>query len=430
MPKLTSLSLVAVVLASCIPVTPAQSGRGQEKKPEPVKKSAPAPAEQVTSPSQDKVDPAAIKLEATLITVPTVVGDRGGRYIPDMRKDEFTLLEDGVSQEVVFYAAVKEPFNVILMLDTSGSTREKLAQIQQAAKSFVDQLQPDDKVKVMSFDDEIRGLSDFTSDRAELRRAIDRTRPGQGTRLYDAMYFALGALQAFSGRKSIVLFTDGVDMRSDLHQYDDTMRLAEECGLIIYPIRYDTRHETEALVRGQQSIPDIGVILGGPPIGTTPPTTPGGTPIPTGPPSSSIPPVIINRPRNDPRYPDDRRNDPRFPDPGPRDPTIPDSSRRAPPPGRNDPISVELDQLYATADRYLTDLAGVTGGKLHRADTLGSLPKAFGEIAAELRTQYSLGYYPTNTARDGKYRQIKVQTSRKGAVVRARPGYRAPASTP
>ncbi|HEU4387633.1 MAG TPA: hypothetical protein VFV34_07545, partial [Blastocatellia bacterium] len=205
----------------------------------------------------------------------------------------------------------------------------------------------------------------------------------------------------------------------------------EESGLIIYPIRYDTRRETEALIRKQQGgIPDVGVILGGPPIGTTPPTAPGGAPVPTVPPNSpsSIPPVIITRPRTDPRYPDDRRNDPRFPDPGPRDPA--DSTRRPPDPRTNGPIGVDLDRLYATADAYLNELANVTGGKLRRADTLGSLPQAFGEIAAELRTQYSLGYYPTNTVRDGKYRQIRVQTTRKGAVVRGRPGYRAPGSAP
>jgi Ca-activated chloride channel homolog len=85
-----------------------------------------------------------------------------------------------------------------------------------------------------------------------------------------------------------------------------------------------------------------------------------------------------------------------------------------------------LDSLYRTADQYLQDMATRSGGKLHRADTLGSLPDAFANIAAELRNQYSLGYYPANQARDGKYRKVQVKVSRKGVVVRARPGYRAP----
>ena len=78
------------------------------------------------------------------------------------------------------------------------------------------------------------------------------------------------------------------------------------------------------------------------------------------------------------------------------------------------------------ADAYLGELAKKSGGRLLRADTIGSLPDAFLKIAAELRTQYAVGYYPTNKARDGQYRKIKVTTTRKNVVVRARPGYRAP----
>ena len=85
-----------------------------------------------------------------------------------------------------------------------------------------------------------------------------------------------------------------------------------------------------------------------------------------------------------------------------------------------------LDSLYATADSYLTELAKRSGGRVVRADTISSLPEAFGKIAAELRTQYAIGYYPVNKTRDGAYRTIKVTTSRKNLVVRARPGYRAP----
>jgi VWFA-related protein len=78
---------------------------------------------------------------------------------------------------------------------------------------------------------------------------------------------------------------------------------------------------------------------------------------------------------------------------------------------------------YSTADSYLNNLAEKSGGKLLRADTLDSLPEAFANIAAELRTQYSLGYYPTKKERDDRYRKIKVATSRKDVLIRARPGY-------
>ena len=82
-----------------------------------------------------------------------------------------------------------------------------------------------------------------------------------------------------------------------------------------------------------------------------------------------------------------------------------------------------LDLAYMTADSYLKSLAEKSGGRLLRTDTLGSLPDAFAQIAAELRTQYLLGYYPLNKERDERYRQIKVTTTRKDVVIRARPGY-------
>jgi Ca-activated chloride channel family protein len=75
----------------------------------------------------------------------------------------------------------------------------------------------------------------------------------------------------------------------------------------------------------------------------------------------------------------------------------------------------------------LNELARKSGGRVVRADTLNSLPDAFANIAAELRTQYLVGYYPTNKAHDGQYRKIKVSTTRQNVVIRARPGYHPPA---
>ena len=82
-----------------------------------------------------------------------------------------------------------------------------------------------------------------------------------------------------------------------------------------------------------------------------------------------------------------------------------------------------LNLAYLKADSYLEKLAEKSGGRLLRADTLASLPDAFSKIAAELRTQYMLGYYPTNKDRDDRYRHIKVTTGRKNVALRSRPGY-------
>jgi hypothetical protein len=424
---------------------------GQEKKPQPVPSQPGAQTEDT------------IKIDVDLVNVPVVASDRNDVYVYDLRKEDFTLLEDGVKQEIVFFGTVREPFHVVLMLDTSGSTREKLGRIQEAAKSFVAQLQAQDRIKIISFNDTVRDWGEFSNDRAELRRIIDFVDRGDGTKLYDAVKLALNSLVRVKGRKAIVLFTDGVDWHSDSTRYEDNLRQVEESGVLVYPIRYDTRLETEALIREQRErgeTVDLGTIFGGGRGPTTPPTVPGGrSPVPSGGgiPDVRIPPVIIaggrypgdrrypdDRYPRDRRYPDDRYPDDRFPrdrypddrfprdrypddrypngrNPDPRYPDSPNSRGRA-----GDTTSIMLDGLYRTADLYLAEMAEKSGGKLHRADSLRSLPDAFANIAAELRNQYSLGYYPTNQARDGQYRKLQVKVSRRDVVVRARPGYRAP----
>ncbi|MDT5060813.1 MAG: Ca-activated chloride channel [Acidobacteriota bacterium] len=453
----SSLKVVLIALLLILSLAggaAAQAGRNRQQSTEPQKKTqkpentptdeskSAQPEPQESEANINPQDVETIKIETNLVTVPVIVSDRSDKYVADLKQEEFTVYEDGVKQDISFFETVTTPFHVVLMLDTSASTQEKFGQIQQAAIAFTEQLQKEDRVKVISFDDRVRDLCDFTSDRAVLQWAIRDTRQGQGTKLYDAMRAGLNALQRIKGRKAIVIFTDGVDSYSDRETFDKNVRMIEEAGIIIYPIRYDTREELERLFRQQQGsgkIIDLGTILGGGrPRNTTPPTFPGGsqTPFPTGPTggtkTTTLPGGVVittdsnnRRDRND-RYPPDS-NDPnsRYPD-SRNDPTQP-SSRR---PTANDSISAELDMLYRTADAYLNEIANKSGGQLYRADTLSYLPKAFAQIAAELRTQYALGYYPSKaTARDGKYHKIKVSITRNSASVRARPGYRAPSGS-
>src|SRR5262249_46835696 len=131
----------------------------------------------------------------------------------------------------------------------------------------------------------------------------------------------------------------------------------------------------------------------------------------------NLPPDADDRVPAEDRLPD-RRRIPGQPDPAPSTTT---TTRRS---GRpDDSVTRMLDMAYATADKYLAALAEKSGGRLLRADTLASLPDAFAQIAAELRTQYLLGYYPANKEHDQRYRRIKVATTRKDVVIRARPGY-------
>lgn len=388
-----------------------------------------------------------IKIDTNLVTVPVIASDASGVYVGDMRQEEFVLTEDGVPHQIAFFGKVSLPFHVVLMLDTSSSTQDKLRLIQQAALAFVQQLQPADRVKVISFDDKVRDLNEFTSNRETLQSAIYSTRSGEGTKVYDAIELALNTIRRIQGRKAIVMFSDGMDWHSDKATFNSTVRYLDEEGVIVYPIRYETRATTERLAREQagETLPTISVIRQAPPSGTTAPTFPGGDGVPT---SGSKPKTgpfglptaeeIMRRRREEEQrrqpYPNpDQLPEPPARVPDQRVPTVPGS--RPGPPGStttttttsrrssDDSIGRMLDMAYSTADKYLETLAEKSGGRLLRADTITSLPDAFSKIAAELRTQYLLGYYPLNKERDDRYRKIKVTTARKNVILRARPGY-------
>src|SRR5256714_2355983 len=182
-----------------------------------------------------------LRVDTTLVSIPVSVMDRDGKFIPNLRKEDFQIWEDGVEQQVAYFASTEKPFTVALVIDTSGSTKNKLEEIQDAAIAFVEQLRPDDRVMVVSFSDKIRVLSQPTSDRNMLRNAILQTDAGSGTRLYDAVDMVINEyFNRVEGRKAIVLFTDGVDTTSDRATYESTVRDAEELDALIYPVEYDT----------------------------------------------------------------------------------------------------------------------------------------------------------------------------------------------
>jgi Ca-activated chloride channel family protein len=334
-----------------------------------------------------------VRVETTLVSIPVSVMDRDGKYIPNLRKEDFRIWEDGVEQQVAYFASTEKPFTVALMLDTSGSTKFKLAEIQDAAIAFVDQLRADDRVMVVSFGDKIRILSQPTNDHNVLRNAIRQAEPGSGTRLYDAVDQVINKeFNHIEGRKAIVLFTDGVDTTSKHATYESTVRDAEELDALIYPVEYDTYTDMGVWGPsgggGQSSgnvvIDILGSILGGGNNGGNGGGRGGG-------------------------YPGGR---------GGR------GGRRGG--GGNWPGgsggSGNSREEYERGDRYLHDLARVSGARLYNAEQQ-NLDSAFRSVAEELRRQYSLGYYPKSKPNPGERRGIKVRVTRPELVVRTRDSY-------
>jgi hypothetical protein len=425
--------LLSVCLLIAAPLAVAQTARRSSPKiakPLPKQQSTPTP-----TPAEDREKVETVKIDTNLVTVPVAVTAADGRNVPALRQDEFTLAEDGVKQKIALFATTRLPVNVVLLLDTSASTKDKLTLIQAAAVAFVEKLEAMDRVKVISFDSQVHDLSGFSGDRATLKAAISKTTSGEGTKLYDAFAAALSSLRKLEGRKAIVLFSDGVDWHSDQESDYSNLRWLEEEGAIVYPIRYDTRAETERIARqaSEEVNPELTTIdvLRKSTGGTTEPTFPGDDDPRDSPPAGRPPET---GPLGLPSAAEIRRRS-RVPRPGEpstsggpgtlrKSKTKTETERR----GRHggDPISEMLDRMYLVADKYLNDLADKTGGTVLRVDDLSTLPDAFAKVAAELQTQYIIGYYPTNKTHDGEYRNINVTSTRQQVVIRARPGYRAP----
>lgn len=317
-----------------------------------------------------------IKVDTTLVTIPVSVMDRDGRYVPNLHKEDFRIWEDGVEQQVAFFASVDKPFSVVLMLDTSPSTQFRLEDIQDAAISFVNQLRPDDKVMVVSFNNDIKILCDLTSDRMKLQRAIRRAETGDGTRLYDAVDTVINQrLNHIEGRKAIVLFTDGVDTTSRRASYESNIMDAQELDALIYPVQYDTSGDVS--MGGPGGYPNgaqidiFGTILGG---------------------------IFGGGGRSGGRRGGSRGGYPQ--------------------PGRG---TIRSD--YEFANEYLQELADGSGGRRYQADSLQNMSSAFGNVAEELRRQYTIGYYPKRPPQAGQRRQIKVRANEPNLAVKARDSY-------
>jgi Ca-activated chloride channel homolog len=192
-----------------------------------------------------------VRISTTLVTVTLNVKDHHGKIVPNLEQKDFHLFEDGVEQEIAYFDPGSEvkrtvsqstlPLTVALLLDVSDSTEFKLNQIQQAAIAFIDQLQPDDRILVVAFDKRVQVLAEATKDRTVLREAIGRTQTGGGTSLYSAIDIAINnRLRNISGRKAIVLFTDGVDTGSAGATFDSTVSAAEKSDAVIYPVQFNT----------------------------------------------------------------------------------------------------------------------------------------------------------------------------------------------
>jgi VWFA-related protein len=323
-------------------------------------KSRTAPSTQNEQPvTEEEEDSEIIKVETNLVTLPVSVLDRDGRFISNLEQQDFQIFDNGVQQKIEYFQSVESPFTIILLIDVSPSTQYHIDEIQDAAIGFINQLRPEDKVMVVSFDENVHVLSPITNDRKVLEEAIYQTDFGGGTSLFEAVDFVINReLKQIEGRKAVVLFTDGVDTTSYRASYQTTVHDAQETDALIYPIRYDTyRPPQPQQTQQEQQQQGVG--------------------------SSSRTSVTIG--------------------------------------GRNVLLGPASREEHEAGKRYLEELARNSGGRT--VEALNNLSGAFSNIANELRRQYSIGYYPEKIGQKGERRQIRVRVMRQNVVVRTKSGY-------
>ena len=343
-----------------------------------------------TNKDEDEV----LRVDTQLIDVPVEITDKSGKPILNLKKTNFVVYEDGKPQELADFAATTAPFEVALLLDTSGSARSELPLITRAAENFINSLRAGDKVSIISFNTSRASgktaavsevLTGLTDDRIKLKNSLKTINGSNGTPYYDGLLqvveqvFNQPADENARGRRALVALTDGVDS-SSVGGFEEVREQFSQAGIVSFFIQIDTQEFFEENLLGdcegamRFSAAQIRRYY-----------------------RTFYPKSKIEKISGFCQLGDFERLD----------------------------IS---KSLYELADMEMNLLAKNSGGNVFPVADLSEARNAFAKVAREIGTKYSLGYYPSNEKRDGTYRKIKVELKGvpAGVTVRAREGYTAP----
>ncbi len=346
--------------------------------------------------AQDKKDEPdeVLRVDTQLVDVPVVITDKGGKPILNLKQSNFIVYEDGKRQELADFSATNAPFEVALLLDTSGSTRSDLALIQRAAESFINSLRAGDRVSIIAFKTDRQDnksvavsevLNALTDDRNKLKNVLAEVKTSNGTPYYDGLMqvvervFSEKPKDEFRGRRALVALTDGVDSTS-VAEFAEAREMFNQAGIVSYFIQVDTREFFEDNLLGdcegalRFSNAQIRRYY-----------------------RTFYPKSKIEKVAGFCQLGDFERLD---------------ISKR----------------LYELADMEMNAMAKTSGGRVFPVADLSEARTAFAKVAQEIGTKYSLGYYSSNEKRDGTFRKIKIELKGipVGAAIRAREGYTAP----
>ena len=286
-----------------------------------------------------------IRVDSQLVTLNISVVDRGtSRGLAGLVQSDFQLFEDGQQQQIVQFESSSAPFDLVLLIDLSGSTKEVVKLIRAAAQRFVNAARPADRIAVITFAGSPSIVSGFTADRDLLRQRIETIDTARGdTKLYDAINFTMSQIKKDannSRRAAIVVMSDGLDgtipgisgQVGSQTSYRETLSNIQEFDGVLYTLWLNTEYEAMS------------------------------------------------------------------------------------------PEDTQPEAFDAGHDR-MKEMGEAGGGVFYEVEKMTDLAGAYEQVVADLGTVYSLAYRPSNSARDGHWRAIRIGVNRSNAVARGKRGY-------
>jgi len=300
-----------------------------------------------------------ITTNTSLVQLNIGVVDRQGRAVTSLTKNDFVVYEDGVKQSIEHFEPVDAPFSLVLLLDMSGSTINFRQQLKLASQRFLDALAPEDRVAVIQFNAKVKSLTGFSTDRMKTAYAIEIAEGAGETHFYEALKYALNQLEKEGKRRKAI-----VVLTDGL---DTRLRNSDRATLS----KAQTDEEALAAIQPFASTDFNSVLASADRQGVT------------------IYPLAL--PSGDPK---------RLPMPTPN-----------------------ITGIYAAARTRLQSLADRTGGRLNEINQLQYMAQLYREVAANLRSLYTVAYQAKGDRPRGKWHEIKVEVAHSDLTARTKPGY-------
>ena len=300
-----------------------------------------------------------VRTETSLVQLNVGVVDKQGRPITSLTRNDFVIYEDGVKQSIQHFEPAAAPFSLVLLLDMSGSTVNFRQQLKLASQRFLDVLGPEDRVAVIQFNAKVKSLAGFSVDRQKAAYAIEIAEGAGETHFYDALKYSLKELEKEGKRRKAI-----VVLTDGL---DTRLRNADRATLA----NAQTDAEALATIKPDASADLNAVLASADRQGVT------------------IYPLAL--PSGDPK---------RLPLPSPN-----------------------ITGIYAAARARLQSLADRTGGHLNEINRLEYMAELYREVAANLRTLYTVAYQAPSDRPRGKWHEIRVEVMQSELTARTKPGY-------